>query len=73
MTSKELNLKLIESFPEIKDVYFEETSARKTKGHPGLLNAKALVLAMGKMHDRRRKKFWLEKTNGFLNEIGKTQ
>ena len=26
MTSKELNLKLIESFPEIKDVYFEETS-----------------------------------------------
>ena len=26
MTSKELNLKLIESFPEIKDVYFKETS-----------------------------------------------
>ena len=26
MTSKELNLKLIEFFPEIKDVYFEETS-----------------------------------------------
>ena len=26
MTSKELNLKLIESFPEIKDVYCEETS-----------------------------------------------
>ena len=26
MTSKELNLKLIESFPEIKDVYYEETS-----------------------------------------------
>ena len=26
MTSKELNLKLIESFPEIKDVYLEETS-----------------------------------------------
>ena len=26
MTSKELNLKLIEFFPEIKYVYFEETS-----------------------------------------------
>ncbi len=26
MTSKELNLKLIELFPEIKDVYYEETS-----------------------------------------------
>ena len=26
MTSKELNLKLIESFPEIKEVYYEETS-----------------------------------------------
>lgn len=26
MTSKELNLKLIESFPDIKDVYYEETS-----------------------------------------------
>ena len=26
MTSKELNLKLIESFPEVKDVYYEETS-----------------------------------------------
>lgn len=26
MTSKELNLRLIESFPEIKDVYCEETS-----------------------------------------------
>lgn len=26
MKSRELNLKLIESFPEIKDIYFEETS-----------------------------------------------
>jgi hypothetical protein len=26
MTSKELNLKLIEFFPEIKDIYFAETS-----------------------------------------------
>lgn len=26
MTSKELNLKLIEVFPEIKDIYFKETS-----------------------------------------------
>ena len=26
MTSKELNFKLIKSFPEIKDVYYEETS-----------------------------------------------
>ena len=26
MTSKELNLKLIDSFPEVKDVYYEETS-----------------------------------------------
>ena len=26
MTSKELNLKLIEAFPEIKDAYYEETA-----------------------------------------------
>ena len=26
MTSKELNIKLIESFPEIRDIYYDETS-----------------------------------------------